>query len=73
MTGVSARAPFLALAEREFSRSRRYGIGAALLLVDVDRRLTEGQDPELADLVLREIAASTQSTLRGADALALVG
>ena len=75
VTGVSARAPFLALAEREFSRSRRYGIGAALLLVDVDRfrRLTEGQDPELADLVLREIAASTQSTLRGADALARFG
>jgi diguanylate cyclase (GGDEF)-like protein len=75
VTGISSRDPFLALAEREFARSRRYGIGAALLLVDVDRfrRLTEGQDAEAGDLVLREIAASTQATLRGADALARFG
>lgn len=75
VTGVSARAPFLALAEREFARSRRYGIGAALLLVDVDRfrRLVEGHEAAAGDLVLREIAASTQATLRGADALARFG
>lgn len=75
VTGVSSRQSFLALAEREFSRSRRYGIGAALLLVDVDRfrRLLEGHDAEAADLVLREIASNIQSTLRGADALARFG
>jgi diguanylate cyclase len=75
VTGVSSREPFLLLAEREFSRSRRYGIGAALLLVDVDRfrRLIEGHDTDVGDLVLREIAASTQATLRGADALARFG
>lgn len=75
VTGVSSRGAFLALAEREFARSRRYGIGAALLLVDVDRfrRLLEGQDADAGDLVLREIAASTQATLRGADALARFG
>lgn len=75
VTGVSSRASFVALAEREFARSRRYGIGAALLLVDVDRfrRLLEGQDATVGDLVLREIAGSTQATLRGADALARFG
>lgn len=75
VTGVSRREPFIGLAEREFSRSRRYGIGAALLLVDVDRfrRLVEGHDAEMGDLVLREVAASTQATLRGADALARFG
>ena len=78
VTGISSRAPFLALAEREFARSRRYGIGAALLLVDVDRfrRLSEGPEGHegtAGDLVLREIAASTQTTLRGADALARFG
>ena len=75
VTGVSSRAPFMALAEREFARSRRYGIGAAMLLVDVDRfrRLTEGHDAMAGDLVLREIAASIQGTLRGADALARFG
>jgi len=75
VTGVPSRAPFLTLAEREFARSRRYGIGGALLLVDVDRyrRLVDGHDAQAADLVLREIAASTQATLRGADALARFG
>lgn len=74
-TGVPSRPAFLALAEREFARSRRYGIGAAMLLVDVDRfrRLVESQEPALADLLLREIAASTQATLRGADALSRFG
>jgi diguanylate cyclase len=75
VTGVSSREPFVVLAEREFARSRRYGIGAALLLVDVDRfrRLVERQHADMGDLVLREIAASTQATLRGADALARFG
>lgn len=75
VTGVPTRDAFLVLAEREFSRSRRYGIGAALLLVDVDRfrRLVEGHEAGVGDLVLREIAASTQATLRGADALARFG
>jgi diguanylate cyclase (GGDEF)-like protein len=75
VTGVASRGAFLALAEREFARSRRYGIGAALLLVDVDRfrRLLEGHDAAAGDLVLREIATSTQATLRGADALARFG
>lgn len=74
-TGVSTRGPFMVLAAREFARARRYGTGAALLLVDVDRfrRLTEDHDGEAADLVLREIAASIQATLRGADALARFG
>jgi diguanylate cyclase len=74
-TGASSRAAFLALAEREFARSRRYGIGAALLLVDVDRfrRLIDGHDAQAGDRALREIAASTQTTLRGADALARFG
>lgn len=75
VTGAAGREPFLALAEREFSRSRRYGIGAALLLVDVDRfrRLVDSHDVAAGDLVLRAIADSTQATLRGADALARFG
>ena len=75
VTGVSSKEAFLALAEREFARSRRYGIGAALLLVDVDRfrRLVDGHDRDAGDLVLRETAASTKATLRGADALARFG
>jgi len=75
VTGAGSRAQFLALAEREFARSRRYGTGAAVLLVDVDRfrRLLEGRDESAGDMALRDIARSTLATLRGADALARFG
>lgn len=72
---ASAREQFMALAEREFARSRRYGVGAALLLVDVDRfrRLTEDHGAGMGEMLLREVAASAQGTLRGVDALARFG
>ena len=75
LTGVANRPHFLGLAEREFARSRRYGHGAALLLVDVDRfrRVSEGRDASAGDAVLRELARHTLQTLRGADALARFG
>lgn len=75
LTGVSGRDAFLTLAEREFARSRRYGIGAALLLVDIDRirRLVNEHERAAAELILREVASSIQATLRGADALARFG
>ena len=75
VTGAASRPHFLALVEREFARSRRYGSGAAVLLVDVDRyrRVLEGRDESAGDAVLREVARSILSTLRGADALARFG
>lgn len=75
LTGAATRTAFLALAEREFARSRRYGNGAALLLVDVDRfrRVLDGRDESAGDLVLAEISRCTLGTLRGADALARFG
>lgn len=75
VTGAASRSQFMGLVEREFSRSRRYGVGAAVLLVDVDRfrRLLEGRDEAAGDAVLREIARSALATLRGADALARFG
>ena len=75
LTGAATRAHFMSLAEREFARSRRYGSGAALLLVDVDRfrRVLDGRGDGAGDVVLREIARSTFGTLRGADALARFG
>lgn len=67
----AARPLFLELAGREWARARRYGSGAALLLVDVDRfaRLTESGGPEAADTVLAELIRQTAPTLRGADLL----
>ncbi|MFN9746456.1 MAG: GGDEF domain-containing protein [Betaproteobacteria bacterium] len=67
----AARPLFLELAGREWARARRYGSGAALLLVDVDRfaRLTESRGSEAADAVLAELLRQTAPTLRGADLL----
>jgi diguanylate cyclase len=74
-TGVANRVHFLALAGREWSRARRYGSGAALLLVDIDRfqRLVETRGVAIGDAVLRALAQHTEPTLRGGDALARFG
>ena len=68
--GVS-REMFMLLAEREFARARRYGTGAALLLVDVDRyaRLCEARGPAAGEAVLAELLGQTGPTLRTADVL----
>ena len=75
LTGVANRAHFMALAEREWARARRYGNGAAIVLVEADRfrRLSEVRGPGAGDNVLRELAHATGQTLRGADALARFG
>lgn len=63
---------FMVLAEREWSRARRYGTGAALLVVEVDRfqRLVDRHGAESGEAVLEHLAQDITSTLRGADALA---
>jgi len=74
-TGAMTKALFLDLAEREWSRARRYGTGATLLLVDLDRtaRLAELFGPGVVQTMLCELARQTATTLRGADALARFG
>ena len=73
--GATTRALFMDLAEREWSRARRYGTGATLLLIDLDRtaRLSEQHGPGVVDALLHELARQTAATLRGADALARFG
>jgi diguanylate cyclase len=68
--GIS-RELFLELAAREWARARRYGMGAALLVVDVDRfsRLSQSRGQEAADAVLAAILRQTAPTLRSADLL----
>lgn len=75
VTGASNRAYFLALADREWARARRYGNGAALLIVDIDRfhRLVETRGAEAGNAVLRALAQCTEATLRGPDVLARFG
>jgi len=66
------RSQFIELAEREWARSRRYGSGAALLLVEVDRhaRLVDSFRRDAAEAVMRALVDDIAPTLRGADALA---
>ncbi len=75
LTGVANRAHFMALAEREWARARRYGGGTGVVLVEVDRflRLCEQRGSGAGDAVLRELAAVVAPSLRGADALARFG
>ena len=77
-TALSAgvtRELFMNLAEREFARARRYGTGAALLLVDVDRyaRLCEARGPAAGEAVLAALLGQTGPTLRTADVLTHFG
>ncbi len=66
-----SRELFMILAEREFARARRYGTGAALLLVDVDRyaRLCEARGPAAGETALDALLRQTAPTLRTADVL----
>jgi diguanylate cyclase (GGDEF)-like protein len=69
--GGMARPLFMDLAQREWARARRYGSGAALVLIDVDRyaRLCEARGPHAGDVVLAELLRLTAPTLRPADIL----
>ncbi len=68
-TGAYRRDLFMELAEREWARARRYGTGAGLLVVDLDRsaQLQDAHGPAAADAFLTALTEQTSPTLRGAD------
>ena len=75
LTGVHNRRHFLVLAEREWSRCRRYDMSAALLMIDVDhfKRVNDEHGHLAGDLILREIARAAGDTLRQPDLLGRFG
>ena len=75
LTGVSNRRQFLAQADREFARCRRYGTGAALLMIDVDhfKRVNDVHGHLAGDLMLREIGRAVADTVRQPDLLGRFG
>ena len=75
LTGVFNRRQFLVLAEREWARCRRYDMGAALVMLDVDhfKRVNDLHGHLAGDLMLREIARAAAETLRHADFLGRFG
>jgi diguanylate cyclase (GGDEF)-like protein len=75
LTGVHNRRQFLVLADREWSRCRRYDMGAALLMIDVDlfKRVNDEHGHLAGDLMLREITRVAGETLRQPDLLGRFG
>ena len=75
LTGIYNRRQFLVLADREWARCRRYDMGAALLMLDVDhfKRVNDLHGHLAGDLMLREIARAIADTLRHADFLGRFG
>jgi diguanylate cyclase len=75
LTGVNNRRHFLVRADREWSRCRRYEMGAALLMIDVDlfKRVNDVHGHLAGDLMLREIARAIGDTLRQPDLLGRFG
>lgn len=75
LTGVSSRRQFLRLAEREWSRCRRYGDNGALLVIDADhlRRINDNLGQRCGDAILMEVTRRINATLRQSDLLARFG
>ena len=75
LTGIYNRRQFLVLADREWARCRRYDMGAALVMFDVDhfKRVNDLHGHLAGDLMLREIARAAAQTLRHADFLGRFG
>ncbi|MDE2082205.1 MAG: diguanylate cyclase [Burkholderiales bacterium] len=68
-------AAFMDLAEREWARARRYGSGAALLLVELDSpaRLAQAHGAAAVDRLVDDLLRLTALTLRPADLITRFG
>jgi len=75
LTGVHNRRHFIALADRELARCRRYQTAGALLLIDADhfKRINDQHGHACGDALLCEITRVTLASLRQADLLGRFG
>ena len=75
LTGVCNRRHFMAVAQREVARCRRYDTDSAVLLIDADhfRRVNDTHGHLAGDALLREMARVTSRALRQPDMLARIG
>lgn len=72
LTGAYTQQHFVAAADREWSRIRRHGEDAALLMIDIDRfkHLNDERGTACGDAMLIEITRQASTTLRPYDLLA---
>ena len=75
LTGAYTQAHFVAAADREWSRIRRHGEDAALLMIDIDhfKRLNDEHGSACGDAMLVEITRQASTTLRPYDLLSRFG
>lgn len=75
LTGAYTQQHFVAAADREWSRIRRHGEDAALLMIDIDRLkgINERYGSDCGDALLVEITRQVSTTLRQYDLLARFG
>jgi diguanylate cyclase (GGDEF)-like protein/PAS domain S-box-containing protein len=75
LTGIANRRHFIDLAEREFSRARRYGHALSVLMLDVDRfkRINDSFGHPVGDEVVKAVAATCRQALREIDHLGRMG
>ena len=75
LTGAYTQTHFVAAADREWSRIRRHGEDAALLMIDIDhfKRLNDEHGMACGDAMLVEITRLASATLRPYDLLSRFG
>lgn len=75
LTGAYTQLHFVAAADREWSRIRRHGEDAAMLMIDMDhfKRLNDEHGMDCGDAMLVEITRQASATLRPYDLLARFG
>ena len=75
MTGIYNRRHFMTLADREWSRSRRYGRPLSFLMIDIDffKSINDRFGHEVGDQMIVHLTTLASSCKRDSDVLARIG
>jgi diguanylate cyclase (GGDEF)-like protein len=75
LTGLFNRRQFLALADNELSRSKRYSGPVAVLMMDIDhfKKINDTYGHKIGDLVLQRLASLCTRELRDIDSIGRIG